>query len=399
MGLARLHSLVMAGIQRRTEPDGRTRWVVRFRSPDGQAGSRTFSRQADAKRFATGVDAAKATGTYIDPKAGSERFRETAEAWHRGRVGLAATTLAQHRSYLDSLILPTFSDAPLETITATQVRRWVSDLDAAGKAPATIAKALALLRAVLAQAVEDRKLPRSPGDAKIELPKAEHRPMTVLTADQVADLADAAGVFYRSHLLVAAQTGLRWGELAGLPVAAVDPLRGEIGVRQQLIEIAGQLSISTQLKTATSRRTVTIGGQLSALIGEHVGRFPNDHALAFTTTEGAMLRRSNFARAVLKPAAASIGVPALRFHDLRHTHASLLLAAGESVPAVAARLGHASPLTTMRTYAHAIPGSERSSADRMDELFSSVPTTVAAWRGQNGGNGDSAEVVELPRSQ
>jgi integrase len=313
-------------------------------------------------------------------------------------VGLAPTTIAQHRSYLDSLILPTFAAVPLSAITATQIRAWVADLDTAGKAPATIAKALVILRAILAQAVEDQKLARSPAAVKIELPKAPHRAMTVLTVEQVADLADAAGPFYRTHLLTAAQTGLRWGELAGLPLTEVNTLRGEIKVAQQLLEIAGHLEISSQLKTGTSRRTVTIGGQIAALIGEHAGRFPTESGLVFTTTEGAMLRRSNFARSVLKPAAAAIGVPQLRFHDLRHTHASLLLGAGESVPAVAKRLGHRSTLTTMRTYAHAIPGTERSAADQMDTMFGSVPTTLAGWRGQNEGSGEIGAVIDLPRS-
>ena len=136
--------------------------------------SRSLSRQVDAKRYAAAIESAKASGTYIDPQAGSERFAETAEAWHRGRVGLAATTLAQHRSVLDSLILPTFADQPLASITAEQVRRWVADLDAARKAPATISKAVAIVRAILRQAVEDQKLPRSPADAKIELPRSEH---------------------------------------------------------------------------------------------------------------------------------------------------------------------------------------------------------------------------------
>lgn len=114
-------------------------------------------------------------------------------------------------------------------------------------------------------------------------------------------------------------------------------------------------------------------------------------------TEGALLRRSNSARGILKPAAAAIGFPQLRMHDLRHTHASLLLADGEPIPQVSARLGHGDVATTLRIYAHAIPGNERSAADRMDEMFGTVPTTIAAARGMNAGYGGNVVPLKWPK--
>jgi integrase len=221
----------------------------------------------------------------------------------------------------------------------------------------------------------------------------------VVTSDQVTELVDSAGIFYRVHLLTAAQTGLRFGELAGLPIENVDTLRGEIHVGQQLTEIAGRLTITERLKTTSSRRTVTIGRHLSELLGERMGRFQNEHGLVFTGTEGGMLRRSNFARGVLKPAARSIGVPRLRMHDLRHTHASLLLAAGEPIPVVSARLGHKDSATTLRIYAHVILGTERGPADTMDEMFGTIPTTVEGWRGMSEGYGTDGEVVPISETQ
>ena len=105
------------------------------------------------------------------------------------------------------------------------------------------------------------------------------------------------------------------------------------------ISSCGRLRISDKLKTPTSRRTVTIGRRLSELIAEHIGRFPNQHGLVFTGPEGGLLRRANFAKRVVKPAAARIGRPDLSMHDLRHTHASLLLASGEPITVVSTRLG------------------------------------------------------------
>lgn len=132
---------------------------------------------------------------------------------------------------------------------------------------------------------------------------------------------------------------------------------------------------------------------------EQIGRFPNEPGLVSTTTEGTLLRRSNFARVILRPAAARIGVPDLRVHDLRYAHASLLLATGEPVAVVSKRLGHRSTLTTMRIYAHAIPGSEGSSADAMDAMFATIPTTVRSYRGMDAGYGPTGNVTNIGETQ
>jgi integrase len=308
--------------------------------------------------------------------------------------------MARNRTYLDAYLLPTFGAVPVARITTADIQKWISELHDAGKAAATISKTVSMLRAILDLAVRDKLIASSPAAVKLELPKAKQREMLVLAAGQVAELSQASGVFYRTLILTAAQTKMRWGELAGLPVDNVDLLRGEIRVNRQLVEIDGHHHITDQLKTPTSRRAVTIGRTQAGLLGEHIGRFPNDLSLVFTSTEGKYLRRSNFARQVLKPAAQEIKAPGLRFHDLRQTHASLLLASGEPVTEVSKRLGHRNPKITLEIYAHAIPGMERSSADTMDDPFSSVPTTVAEFRdrsdGMETGWDDSSNVVDFP---
>jgi integrase len=329
-------------------------------------------------------------------------FGELAEAWHAGRVKLRDTSKARNRSYLDNYLLPMFGRWPVNRIETFDVQKWIASLDKRSLAPATIGKSVSMLRTVLKTAVRDKLIVVNPADADLELPVRDpgaDNPMVVLTATEVNDLIETAGLFYGVHLLTAAQTGLRWGELVGLPIANVDLLRGEIHVQQQLIEVDGKLRISDKLKTPTSRRTVTIGRGLSELIGEHIGRFPNQHGLVFTGPEGGLLRRSNFAKRVLKPAAARIGRPDLSMHDLRHTHASLLLASGEPITVVSTRLGHKHPATTLRTYAHAIAGTERGPADTMDEMFDTIPTTVNGWRGMSGGWDAEGDIIPISETQ
>ena len=150
-------------------------------------------------------------------------------------------------------------------------------------------------------------------------------------------------------------------------------------------KISGHHSF-TEPKTASAIRTVTLPSYLADEIGRHMAQYPNDADVVFATVEGAYLRRSNFGRGVFKPAAAAIGKPQLRFHDLRHSHASILLASGEAITTVAARLGHRDPSITLRVYSHLMPGQDQAAADRLDTL----------WRGKSVGYTPDAEVVELP---
>jgi len=226
------------------------------------------------------------------------------------------------------------------------------------------------MRQILGRAVSDNRIVVNPADVSdLDLPAVRRKTMTILSAAEIVGLVEAAGPFFGTHLLVAASTGLRWGELTGLPLGNLDLLRGELRVETQLREIGGQLTLGVPLKTESSRRIVTIPRSVAGRIGEHLGRFPSDAEVVFTSSEGNLLRRSNFARSVLNPAAEQIGRPQLTFHDLRHTHASLLLAAGEPITKVSARLGHRDAATTLRIYAHALEGSERSASDRFEALL------------------------------
>ena len=189
-------------------------------------------------------------------------FGDAAESWHAGRLGLAQTTRARDRSILDALVLPTLGPMPLRGIDAAILREWISAMDAAGKAPSTIAKAVSMVRAVFARAVDDRVLIRNPAASGLELPTRSAAPLEVLTAQQVADLVAAPGPLYGVLLDAAAGTGMRWGELAGLTVSDVDPLRSELRVRRQLVELAGRLDVSDRLKTARTYRVVTLPRRL-----------------------------------------------------------------------------------------------------------------------------------------
>jgi integrase len=193
--------------------------------------------------------------------------------------------------------------------------------------------------------------------------------MRVATVTQVAALAEAIHHRFRALVLVAAYAGLRWGELVGLRVKRVDLLHGRITVAEQATEIDGHFTWGPP-KTEAGRRTVTLPAVAAEALAEHLATYsqPGPEGLVFTSTEGGLLRRSNFKRRVWRPAIRAAGVAGLRFHDLRHTSATLSIAAGASTRELMARMGHSSSAAALR-YQHVMAGRDAAIAAALDELI------------------------------
>lgn len=147
-------------------------------------------------------------------------------------------------------------------------------------------------------------------------------------------------------------------------------LRRRLTVTQTLSDVAGELTVGPP-KTAAARRTITLPAFLADELGAHLGQYRSDSSnFVFTSSEGALLRRTNFRRRDWVPAVrASVGLP-MRFHDLRHSHVALLIAAGEHPKVIAQRVGHASIRTTLDNYGHLFDGLDESAADRLDAIRS-----------------------------
>lgn len=129
------------------------------------------------------------------------------------------------------------------------------------------------------------------------------------------------------------------------------------------------------LKTTGSKRRVSLPRFLREEIAVHLTAYPvRPEGLVFTSPEGEPLRRTTFRRRIWLPAIEAAGVGPLRFHDLRHSHAALLIAQGEHPKVIADRLGHASPTVTMSVYAHLFPGLDEDAAARLDQSRSAVLT-------------------------
>lgn len=124
-----------------------------------------------------------------------------------------------------------------------------------------------------------------------------------------------------------------------------------------------------ETKTKSSRRTLSIPPFLGEILGEHLGLVPQGE-FVFLGSDGGLLRRNNFRRRYWKPALTTAGLPdRLRFHDLRHTCASILIAQGAHPKEIQARLGHASIMTTMDRYGHLFPSLGAQLDDNLENVF------------------------------
>lgn len=364
-------------------PSGR--YQARYSDPTtGQQRSapRTFATKTEAGRWLATVEADMLRGGWLDPRDGEMRFAELAERWFATKIHLRENTRHQYRYLLDKHVLPFFGERPIGAITVLEVQTWLAERKAHTRlGPNSVAKAYKVLRMVIDTAVDAGLILRSPcrvrGAATERLPE-----MQAATPEQVALLASLVEPRWQALILMAAYSGLRWGELGGLRQKHVDPLHKKVRVAEQLLEINGQLSFAAP-KTAAGVRTVALPAFLVEVMVEHVARYsqPGADGLVFVMPEGTPLRRENFRRRVWYPARKAAGMDGFRFHDLRHTNATLAAASGAPLPALMARLGHASAAAAIR-YQHRVEGQDEAVAAFLDQVGRSAlpPATAEARR-------------------
>jgi integrase len=173
----------------------------------------------------------------------------------------------------------------------------------------------------------------------------------------------------------AAHTGMRRGEVLGVRWSDLDLDAGRVSVRQALVSVAYKLSIS-DVKTGTSRRTIDVDEDVIQVLRdwrkvrteERDGVVPEPDDLVFVKADGTSMHPDIFSQ-LFDRTVAKIDVPDISLHDLRHTHATLLLKAGVNVKVVSERLGHANVAFTMNVYQHVLPGMQAAAADTFSLLL------------------------------
>jgi integrase len=187
--------------------------------------------------------------------------------------------------------------------------------------------------------------------------------------------------FYALYVL-ALTTGMRQGELLALQWRDVDLDAATIAVQRSLSEVNGELH-HNEPKTASGRRSITLPTMaVQALRSHRAAMLAEGHSAAdrpvFCDTIGGWMRKQNLVRRSFRPLLIAANLPTIRFHDLRHTAATMLLEAKEHAKVVQERLGHSTISITLDTYSHVSPSMQRGAADKLDAIFSTASSPAKA---------------------
>jgi integrase len=363
------------GLTQRTTKAGEVRYDATHRGPDGRERSKTLRTKAAAESWRRDQITMLERGSWFDPRAGKITPREWSEKWLNTAVDLRESTLRIYEVNLRLHILPALGDTPLGKLTPTMLREWQADLAAipvAGRrrAPATVHQAYRTLRRVLGAAVSAELLSRNPMTG-VNAPKVEDEEMRFLTPEEVITLVATIDERYRAMVLVATYCGPRAAELVGLRRQRVDLVRRRISIVEQVAErSSGAGFLKGPPKTKAGTREVPIPSIVAEALEAHMARWSEGgpEGLVFTAPTGGPIRWRSWSARFWRPATVTAGVTGLRFHDLRHTCASLAIAAGADVKVLQAMLGHSSAAMTLDLYGKLLPDRLDDVAERLDAM-------------------------------
>ena len=367
-------------IERRSKDSWR---VVMEMAPDPITGRRRRRKvtvrgtKRDAQRALTEARSLHDHGIDIEPS--RITLGEYLERWLRdyAEPNVAPSTLRRYRG-ICRVVAELLGELRLQALRPVHVQAMYSHLRERSLAPRTILHHHRVLKEALRHAVGWQLLERNPADA-VSAPRAERKEMQSLSVDGVERLLNACEDGDQRRLIsTAVFTGLRLGELLGLRWDDLD-LEARTAMIRRTAQYLGREGVKLRTpKTSRSRRTISLSPSTVALLREHkvaqnerrlrLGPAYEDHGAVFAAPGGQLLapyRASYEFRKVVR----ALGLTGLRFHDLRHTSATLALQAGVPAKLVSDRLGHATVAFTLDTYAHVLPDQQRQAADLMDSLF------------------------------
>jgi integrase len=279
------------------------------------------------------------------------------------------------------VVLPRWADVPLRDVTFEGLQTWVSGLslngstrfDGRGLSASRVIQAHQVVSQVLRFAVKAKHLPANPAD-DIELPRKREAGQRYLTHEQLHRLAVASGRF-RTLVLVLGYCGLRFGEAAALRVGDVNLSARRFRVHRSVTNVPGKGLVEGDTKNHDAR-TVPLAKFLAPLLATEIGQRADTELLFPSRRRGGYLSVGEV-RWVFDPAAKSVGVDGLSPHELRHTCASLAIAAGANVKVLQTLLGHKTATLTLDRYGHLFPDDLGRIADAFD---AATETTADALR-------------------
>ncbi len=360
----------MASVKKR--PNGK--WRARFRDDEGRERARHFDTKKDGQAWLDEVTAATLTGQYVDPRAGKVTLERFYAEWSERQIWEQSTRITMDLSLKSC----SFKSVELGKVRRSHVETWVKKMSVAGLAPITIRSRVNHVRTVIRAAIRDKVMAVDPVEG-VPLPRARRSElaMEIPTPAQVGAVMAAMPEHLRLLVAVCAFAGLRLGEASALRLEDFDFLGRSLTVERQAQRgTAGVLEV--RAPKYGSERKVFVADDLLHLVNVHldaVGVSAKHHY--FFPGDGHDPIHPNTVTKYWMSARASIGLPKLRMHDLRHFYASGLIAAGVDVVAVQRALGHAKASTTLNTYSHLWPTAEDRTRSAGADMMKTVRENLA----------------------
>ena len=380
------------GVRRRQSGDYEYRFDAGFDPLTGQRrrpGRSGFKTKREAEQALRAAITAHEKGRGV--RASSRTVGQFLEEWHAAiKVSIRPTTWVNYRNYVKLYVTPHIGDTRLQDLTPVRLNLLYAHLldhgrvrGGGGLAPKTIVNVHRMLHRALRDAVRWDMAPRNAAD-DAQPPRSRRPQLTVWEPEQIRRFVDQVrGDRFYALWMLAATTGMRRGELAGLLLTDIDFVRATVSPSAPRVSVDGQVQESGT-KTEAGKRVMALDPQTLAALREYVEGWAEerrllgqDSRLLFVWPDGGALHPDTLTALFSKHVRAA-GLPRIRLHDVRHSYATAALRAKISPKIVSERLGHTNVAFTMQTYMHVIPGMDAAAADEIATLILGAPEAPAA---------------------
>jgi integrase len=357
------------------------RWEGRYYVPteDGPKRKVIYGKtRAEVSEKLTKALSDRANGIVYDNE--NITIGEYLDVWLKGSVygSVRQSTYDRDTNLVNNHIKPVLGSLKLKKLNSAHVQNFYRNRLDTGLSASTVRKIHDILRRGLAQAVDWHLTQRNVADV-VKPPRPVPKEIVALSTDETRRLLDAAAEDRLEALYVlAVHTGMRQGEMLALRWQDVDIENAVLSVRRTLTRRGGKVAFG-EPKTKKSRRSIRLTLQAVDALRAHLerqlrdmeilGDHYQDQGLIFTTDTGAPINPSNLRQRSFTPLLKRAGLPHMRFHDLRHTCATLLLSRGVHPKFVQELLGHATIAITLDTYSHVIPSMGDATAKAMEDAL------------------------------
>jgi len=356
----------MGHVVKQEKIPGKVKYYARYKTPSGnwrwECGG---SRKKDAEAILRTRESEIATGTY--GKQSTISFSEFSDKWLQdyAKLRVKPRTYNDYEQVVKNHLVPFFGKQMLESMSPVDVQEYVSQKVRSGLSARTVNKTITTLKTMLTHAVKWGYIRESPARF-VERPRQARREMDYLSPEEVKRLLAAASPEYYPLFATAVLTGARQGELLALRWGDWDPEKDTLYIRRSYHPEQG----FSEPKSKASERAVNVTPELANILSAHkenTGGAPND--LIFHNRAGNPIYHQNMMTREFHPALERAGIRRVRFHDLRHTFAALMISMDANMKWLQHQMGHASITTTMDRYGHLLPDAHNAMGQKMDALL------------------------------